>query len=118
MCAIKHSVRNLAFLSNCNYRPQTKFAKVMFLHLSVILFTGGVCLSARDQAPPPRPAPPLEQTPPSGSRHPSPPGAETATAADGTHPTGMHSCYLLRFMPIHIFGSVLVLHFFRESQPD
>ena len=24
-----------------NYRPQTKFAKVMFLHLSVILFTGG-----------------------------------------------------------------------------
>ena len=23
------------------YRPQTKFAKVMFLHLSVILFTGG-----------------------------------------------------------------------------
>ena len=38
---------------------------------------------------------PLEQTPP-GSRH--PPGADTpsprdtATAADGTHPTGMHSC--------------------------
>ena len=24
-----------------NYRPQTKFAKVMFLHVSVILFTGG-----------------------------------------------------------------------------
>ena len=24
-----------------NYRPQTKFARVMFLHLSVILFTGG-----------------------------------------------------------------------------
>ena len=24
-----------------HYRPQTKFAKVMFLHLSVILFTGG-----------------------------------------------------------------------------
>ena len=37
--------------SNC-YRQQTKFAKVMFLHLSVILSTrgawswGGVCLSA------------------------------------------------------------------------
>ena len=27
------------------YRPQTKFAKVMFLHLSVILFTGGVSAS-------------------------------------------------------------------------
>ena len=49
---------------------------------------------------------PLEQTPPR-SRHPPeadtppPPGAdplpETATAADGTHPTGMHSCFLLNF---------------------
>ena len=28
---------------NCNYRPQTKFAKVMFLHLYVILPMGG-CL--------------------------------------------------------------------------
>ena len=27
------------------YRPQTKFAKAMFLHLSVILFTGGVSAS-------------------------------------------------------------------------
>ena len=25
-------------------------------------------------------------------RHPYPPRAKTATAADGTHPTGMHSC--------------------------
>ena len=32
------------------YRPQTKFAKVMFLHLSVILFTGG----APGQVPPGR----------------------------------------------------------------
>ena len=58
-------------------------AKVIFLHLSVILFTGGVCLSAcwdtpRDQTPgPPRTRPqaspqtrhPLDQTPP-GTRHP------------------------------------------------
>ena len=28
------------------YRPQMKFAKVMFLHVSVILSTGAVCLSA------------------------------------------------------------------------
>ena len=27
-----------------HYRPQTKFAKVMFLHVSVILSTGGLCL--------------------------------------------------------------------------
>ena len=44
----------------------------MFLHPSVILFTGGC-------------------TPP--GRHPSTPLPETATAADGTHPNGMHSCY-------------------------
>ena len=71
------------------YRPQTKFAKVVFLHLSVILFSGGVCLSAclgytppgsrhppREQIPPtPMSRHPPEQTPPSGSRH--PPGADT-----------------------------------------
>ena len=28
------------------YRPQTKFAKVMFLHVSVILSTGGACMVA------------------------------------------------------------------------
>ena len=29
-----------------SYRPQTKFAKVMFLHVSVILFTGGDGITA------------------------------------------------------------------------
>ena len=40
----KYSISLLkSFLTKqCYYRPQTKFAKVMFLHLSVILFTG-VC---------------------------------------------------------------------------
>ena len=51
------------------YRPQRSCGKVMFLHLSVILFTGGG----------------VWQTPPR-------PLQQTATAADGTHPTGMHSC--------------------------
>ena len=56
----------------------------MFLHLSVILFTGkgGVC-----QTPPGRQPP--RQTPPQGDIPPQ----EMATAMDGTHPTGMHSCY-------------------------
>ena len=43
--------------------------------------------------------PPGADTPTPGSRHPPPPPeqtlpppGETATAADGTHPTGMHSC--------------------------
>ena len=55
-----------------NYRPQMKFAKVMFLHLPVILFTGrGVCLSAcwythaLEQTPSsPGGDTPQEQTPP------------------------------------------------------
>ena len=50
----------------------------MFLHLSVILFTGG-CL----------PLCMLGYTP--LGRHPQ----QMATAADGMHPTGMHSWYLI-----------------------
>ena len=88
-----------------NYRPQRSCSKVMFLHLSVILFTGG---SGRppgqtppwaDTPPSPRQTPPwadnpswnthpigqttpLEQThPPSGSRHP-----QADTPWEQTHP--------------------------------
>ena len=103
---------------------RNEVTKVMFLHLSVILFTGGrgLCLSVccdsthplgpgtcpRKQTPPglgtpPGPAPlgadtPPDQPPPwdqalPRSRHPRGPGPQqTATVADGTHPTGMHSC--------------------------
>ena len=80
------------------YRPQTKFAKVMFLHLSVILLTGGggggVCPSACWDAPPQD----QRQTPPHrGQRQAhTTPGAVHAgrygQQAGGTHPTGMHSC--------------------------
>ena len=76
--------------------------KVLFLHLTVILFTwGGVCLGRH----PPRQTPPSGQKPP--GRHPradtrghSPPGRhppETATAVDGMHPTRMQSCYNVYF---------------------
>ena len=67
----------------------------MFLHLSVILSTGGClpqCMLGYHNPPsrhPPGPGPP-------GTRHPPnlyPPGAEMATTADSTHHTGMHSCY-------------------------
>ena len=95
-------------------------AKVIFLHLSVILFTegGGVCLSAcwdtiplpgsrhpPEQTPPPREQTPPRTRPPLGlSTPPSPPGLSTPNPppgkqtpaygqrAAGTHPTGMHSC--------------------------
>ena len=81
------------------------WGKVIFLHLFVILFTGGVCLSAcwdtttpLEQTPLQDQAPPQEQTSPRAdtpwSRH--PPGAEHAGRygqwAGSTHPTGMQSC--------------------------
>ena len=55
-------------ISNCNYiyRPQRSWGKVLFLQASMILLTAG--------------------------GDPPPPGGRMATAAGGTHPTGMHSC--------------------------
>ena len=66
--------------------------KVMFLYLSVILFTGG-CL----------PHCMLGYTPGRHSQADTPhwadtPSQETATAVDGTHPTGMHSCFSFVFI--------------------
>ena len=60
------------------YRPQRSCGKVMFLHLSVILSTGGGCL----------PQCMLGYTP--WADTPISPG-QTPPAA-GTHPTEMHSC--------------------------
>ena len=51
-----------------HYRPQRSCGKVMFTQASVTVH--GECLA-------------------------DPPPQQTATAADGTHPTGMHSCCLL-----------------------
>ena len=96
----------------------------MFLQACVCPQGGGACLSAcwdtttpgssrhppREDTPTQEQTPPQEKTPPK-SRHPqeqTPPGAdtspradtaplppETAVVADGTHPTGMHSCLIL-----------------------
>ena len=60
----------------------------MFLPLSIILSTGGVLHTH-----PPWADNPHGQTPPRQT--------ETATAADGTHPNGMHSCFRLRFRVQH-----------------
>ena len=68
------------------YRPQHSCSKVMFSQVSVILSTGdGV--SGRH---------PPGQTPTPQGRSPradTPLPQQTATVADGAHPTGMHSCY-------------------------
>ena len=85
--------------------PANEVAEVMFLHVSVILFTGGrgVCPSAcwdttppRDQAPPSHQTPPGDQVPPRDQAFPLP-GTEHTRRYDqragGRYPTGMHSCY-------------------------
>ena len=82
----------------------------MFLHVSVILLTGGLRAGRTPpdrEKPPPgpgRPPPPqTRQTPPGPGRPsprtrqapPHPPGKQTpeyGLRAAGTHPTGMHSC--------------------------
>ena len=74
-------------------------AKVIFLHLLVILFTGGGSALVHAGIPPPEQTPAGSKHPP-GSRHPpeaDPPGKQTPAyglRAAGTHPTGMHSCIL------------------------
>ena len=108
------------------YRPQRSWDKVMFLQASVILSTGGVCLSVCwDTTTPPEQTPPwttppqsrhppFEQTPP-WSRHPQrptppdqtppPPGKQTpgyGQRAAGTHPTWMHSCVVIDLHQLHI----------------
>ena len=72
--------------------------KVMFSQVSVCP-RGGSCTSpmARHHTPLGRHP---GQTPHPPARHPlgrHPPG-QTATAADGTHPTGMHSCFKFSFL--------------------
>ena len=78
-------------LEACHYRPQRSCGKVMFLHLSVILFTGGggVCQIPSRRHPPPGQTHPWADTLPGQT-----PIQQTATAADGMHPTGMHSCFM------------------------
>ena len=82
-------------------------AKVIFLHVCVILSTGGGSASVHAGIPPPwsRPnpqsrhlpeqTPRREQTPPWSRPPPPPPRKQTPAygqRAAGTHPTGMHSC--------------------------
>ena len=88
-------------------------AKVIFLHLSVILFTGGVCLSASwDATHPPGVDTPPDQTPGPDipqSRH--PPSKQTPAygqRAAGTHPTGMHSCSMLNLLDFSQFYVTLL----------
>ena len=80
-----HHTRMLSY-----YCLQTRFVKVIFLQMSVILFMGRGCpgpglggrgVQAQAQAQGVYPACTEADTP-----------QQMATAADGTYPTGMHSC--------------------------
>ena len=100
------------------YRPQRSWAKVMFLQASVILSTGGVCLSAfwdasppaRDQRPTPLPPgirdPPPDQAdpPPGPGRH--PPGPETPPEADASirSMSGRYASYWNAFLLVNEFS--------------
>ena len=98
-------VPNDAKLDNCtftevwwhenwhHYRPQRSCGKVMFLHLSVILSTGGCVYPSKHLGRLTPGQTPQVDTPradtPQTDTHPQ----QMATVADGTHPTGMHSCF-------------------------
>ena len=86
-----HSTLNFSLLPSA-----TKLRRLCFY--TCVSVHRGVWLSARWDTTPP---PPQEQAPPppGAGTHPTP--KQTATVADGTHPTGMHSCslqvYILKY---------------------
>ena len=63
----------------------------------------------REQTSPQEQTPPLEQTPPS---------REMATAADGTHPTGMHSCSLSRSLSFGVHRRISFAVLVTEKRSD
>ena len=82
---------------NGNYRRQTKVAKVIFLHLSVILFTRRVSASVHAGIHPAKQN--KFQTPPSGADTPSSTvhAGRYGQQAGGTLATGMHTCFNTKF---------------------
>ena len=74
--------------SQCNYRPQTKFAKVMFLHVSAILSKGEGAGTPRTSYTPPGPA-----TPPGPGTHLP---QDQVHPRDQVHPPGSSVCWEIR----------------------
>ena len=84
-----------------NYRPQQSWGKVMFLHLSVILFTGeGVCLSACWDTTPPWKHTPQKAPPPPGSTH--HPREAHASPRKHTHTPGSRLRHTVNERPVRI----------------
>ena len=106
VCYTLHTSNLVIVVSHPNvyYRPQWSWGKVIFSQASVILLTGGGGLlppggggsSQGEEVLPPRGASSWGVLPRGGGPGGDPAG--TATAAGGTHPTGMHSCvYILKW---------------------
>ena len=80
-------------------------AKVIFLHLSVILFTGGVCISACWDTTPPgpgRPPAPPDQADPPGTRQTPPQTRQTSPPGPGRHPPGSRLQHTVYERPVRI----------------
>ena len=92
-------ISHFAYNTNMVITVRNEVAKVMFLQACVCPHGGGGwCLPQCMLGYPPRANTPQgADTPPSHPGADTPPG-ETATAADGTHPTGMHSCFKELFL--------------------
>ena len=75
------------------YHPQTKFAKVMFLHMSVCPRGSTWAGTPPGRYPPGQVHPSWAGTPPATVH------AGIRSTSGGTHPTGMHSCSLVYFTP-------------------
>ena len=104
------------------YRPQTKFAKVMFLHMSVCPQGGGVCpIACWDTHPRgrhPLGRPPLGRHPP-GQTPPgqTPPGQTPPCVvhAEIWSTSGWYASYWNAILFINIFRSVV--HFIGSTEP-
>ena len=99
-----HDNGDVMFLSVHYYRSQRSCGKVMFSQVFVILFTGeGVWQTPLGRHPwadtlgqtPPEQTPPGQTSPRQTPPRADTPPQQMATAADGTHPTGMHSCLFI-----------------------
>ena len=93
-------VQEIMYDSLFNYRPQRSWGKVMFLHVFVILFTGGrsapLHAGIHRSSPGPEAAPPGADplgpdTPPPSAVH----AGRNGQQAGSTHPTGKRAVRIL-----------------------
>ena len=84
------------FTQLLHYRPQRSCEGYVFTPVCHSVHRGGLpqCMLGYHTPPGKHTHTPREAHTPPGSIHTHSPSWETAAAADGTHPTGMHSCYL------------------------